>query len=335
MSDSNTVQQKEKCQICQGKPSKYKCPGCMVKTCSLACSKKHKTDSGCSGERDKTKFIKRKEYDANTLMSDYAFLQDVARDSSNLRRYAKIKSVNRTANNRSAIPVVTLNRAQKNLANRARSQRQVHIKYISSGLQRHKQNKTIWSSSNSRLVWTIEFVVPELEKETEENKWVETGFHDVCLPGDLWTRLMNYDGSNSNSSSSSATVVDKPESESTNNPRKRARLSAIRIQMPSDDDKEHPFNSSISASLLKELKSRMGHILVQDLVWLIRVQDTPANCPTFCKINPMQPLFTQIYQQTVVEFPSIYIYREVPTTIAGHDVVVEKPREANVDNASQ
>ena len=40
---------------------KYKCPACLTQTCSLACSKRHKLWSQCSGIRDPTAYVKRKD----------------------------------------------------------------------------------------------------------------------------------------------------------------------------------------------------------------------------------------------------------------------------------
>ena len=39
------------CEVCQVKEFKYKCPRCFKKTCSLACSKKHKVENDCSGKQ--------------------------------------------------------------------------------------------------------------------------------------------------------------------------------------------------------------------------------------------------------------------------------------------
>ena len=38
------------CQAC-GKPSKYRCPACDVRSCCLACVRAHKKASGCTGQR--------------------------------------------------------------------------------------------------------------------------------------------------------------------------------------------------------------------------------------------------------------------------------------------
>ncbi|TFK27018.1 hypothetical protein FA15DRAFT_587163 [Coprinopsis marcescibilis] len=61
------------------KPAKYTCPRCGAKSCSVACSKLHKQQTGCSGERDKVAYVPMKEYGWGTMMNDYAFLEDVGR----------------------------------------------------------------------------------------------------------------------------------------------------------------------------------------------------------------------------------------------------------------
>ncbi|KAJ2096044.1 hypothetical protein IW146_010433 [Coemansia sp. RSA 922] len=191
---------------------------------------------------------------------------------------------------------------------------------MSPGIQRHKVNKTLWASSRSRLVWTVEIVVPEIGAGL--NKWIETGFHDVCRVGDLWTRLLQ---STRGTRRADADGIDEAQ------PRKRARNDPVRIQLTSDDGVEHPFSSAIPLELLQTLKSDFGQTPLEDLVWLIRVQDTPANKPTFCKVNPSEPLYTQLRYQTVLEFPTIYVYKQAPTEIGGHVVTIEEPHVASTE----
>ncbi|KAJ2742388.1 Box C/D snoRNA accumulation [Coemansia sp. BCRC 34301] len=310
---------KSKCEQCNDHDAKYKCPGCLVRTCSLACSRQHKASSGCSGERDKAKFVRRAEYDANTLMSDYGFLQDLARDCTNLAHDASEcgvktdKGKHPLASNGSP-PGIVLSKAQRNIVAKAKSERHVHIRYMSPGIQRHKVNRTIWATSKSRLVWTVEIAVPEIAPGP--NKWIESGFHDVCKLGDLWTRLLLSDrGPRLADADGSADEA----------PRKRARTDSVRIQLTSDDGVEHPFSSAIPLDLLQRLKAEHGHVPLEELVWLIRVQDMPANKPTFCKISPSEPLYKQLRYQTVLEFPTIYVYKKAPAEIGGYAVTIDEP----------
>eukprot|EP00750_Incisomonas_marina_P010234 INCI16255.11.p2 GENE.INCI16255.11~~INCI16255.11.p2 ORF type:complete len:195 (+),score=35.97 INCI16255.11:344-928(+) len=68
-----------KCAVCLQKEAKYRCPGCQMRTCSLACSKQHKVDTGCNGKRKIDEFVDIREFNVNHLMSDYTYLEDVKR----------------------------------------------------------------------------------------------------------------------------------------------------------------------------------------------------------------------------------------------------------------
>lgn len=46
------LKQRLLCVICQNNVSRYKCPGCLAVTCSCACFKSHKEQTGCNGRRD-------------------------------------------------------------------------------------------------------------------------------------------------------------------------------------------------------------------------------------------------------------------------------------------
>ncbi|KAJ2307617.1 Box C/D snoRNA accumulation [Coemansia sp. RSA 2706] len=334
MAEAKPLSESTLCEQCQKNDSKYKCPGCLARTCSLACSKAHKDATGCSGKRNKTEFVKRAEYDANTMMSDYGFLQDLSRDHALLLRDAEDQGIGikgpmgRTGPNRgsagnSGPPTISLSRAQRNVVARAKEQRQVMIRYMSPGIKRHQQNKTIWMASKSRLVWTLEIAVPELAEQP--NRWIENGLHDVCKLGDLWSRVLT-----GHSEASTTQAGDGGEDA----PRKRAKTEGVRIQLPSDDGNEYPFKSSIPSKLRQTLRQSFGNTVPEGLVWLIRVQDVPANKPTFCRIDPLQPLFTQLRYQTVLEFPTIYVYSHVPETWDGHPVIIQEHCVAEDDKGN-
>ena len=98
-----------------GQASKYRCPGCSARSCSLACSRRHKADSGaaaplaaassevpgpaaharacpgCSGRRDRTAFMPLADFGDATLRSDF-FLLEGAQRSREAARRALLKS---------------------------------------------------------------------------------------------------------------------------------------------------------------------------------------------------------------------------------------------------
>lgn len=66
------------CEECGDHAWKYRCPRCDVKTCSLACSRAHKTRLDCSGKRNKTEFVKLDDFDTAVLHSDFNFLEEIS-----------------------------------------------------------------------------------------------------------------------------------------------------------------------------------------------------------------------------------------------------------------
>ncbi|CAD5123048.1 DgyrCDS11429 [Dimorphilus gyrociliatus] len=76
----------KKCEVCNEKQSKYTCPKCSVRTCSLECVKQHKKAVDCDGKRDKTAYLSLDKFNDNVLYSDYYFLEDVNRAVENSER---------------------------------------------------------------------------------------------------------------------------------------------------------------------------------------------------------------------------------------------------------
>ena len=74
--EENTV-----CTICHENKSKYTCPACEIKTCSLQCYNKHKYERDCTGKVDSNKYLNRSELasDPVHLNRDYNFLNNVDR----------------------------------------------------------------------------------------------------------------------------------------------------------------------------------------------------------------------------------------------------------------
>ena len=68
------------CEVCLEQPSKYTCPGCERRTCSLTCSKKHKEETGCNGKRDRLKFVSMQEFDDRVLLSGKSACAEVSLD---------------------------------------------------------------------------------------------------------------------------------------------------------------------------------------------------------------------------------------------------------------
>ncbi|KAG6575667.1 Box C/D snoRNA protein 1, partial [Cucurbita argyrosperma subsp. sororia] len=57
------------CEECKSNPSKYKCPACSLRSCSLNCVKAHKRHSGCTGKRKHIQLVPLSQFNDSILLS--------------------------------------------------------------------------------------------------------------------------------------------------------------------------------------------------------------------------------------------------------------------------
>ena len=135
-------------QACKcGKDSKYCCPKCKIRTCSLDCVRKHKEEMACTGTEDKTQFVKLSEFDNVKLISDYKFLEGIKEgiDSSHrgfIGSSGKVK-------------------APKSLSRQC-IERNIVLKMMPGMFSRHKENKSHFSQGE--IKWTVELLFQEKNK---------------------------------------------------------------------------------------------------------------------------------------------------------------------------
>ncbi|CAG2104237.1 unnamed protein product [Medioppia subpectinata] len=134
------------CVICKSSDTKYCCPKCQLKSCSMICCKTHKLRFNCNGVRDKTTFVKISDFSQQDFLSDYFFLEDVDRtlDNSGRQRRAIINSKN------------MLPKWLQKLVREARV-RGIDLKIMPGGFKRRKQNTTCFMYANNTINWDIEF----------------------------------------------------------------------------------------------------------------------------------------------------------------------------------
>lgn len=70
-----SMKSKKICFICSVNVSKYTCPKCSIKTCSLNCCLRHKKDYDCDGIRDRLSFVPLRNFsDSNLKSGNFLFL---------------------------------------------------------------------------------------------------------------------------------------------------------------------------------------------------------------------------------------------------------------------
>uniref|UniRef100_H0UVT6 Box C/D snoRNA protein 1 n=1 Tax=Cavia porcellus TaxID=10141 RepID=H0UVT6_CAVPO len=119
-----------RCETCGTEEAKYRCPRCMRYSCSLPCVKKHKAELTCNGVRDKTAYVSLQQFTEMNLLSDYRFLEDVARTADHISRDALLKK-----------PIS--NKHMYFMKNRARRQG-INLKLLPNGFTKRKENSTFF-----------------------------------------------------------------------------------------------------------------------------------------------------------------------------------------------
>ena len=156
-----------KCQVCSQEAFKYKCPQCVIRTCSLPCVKKHKAESGCSGIRNKTEYVSVKNFTEMNLLSDYRFLEDAGR---------KADVANRSTEQRGR----SLKKPLKKLLVQARN-RNINFQLMPSMFTKRRVNKTCYNPRLKTIFWDIEWVFPQAEAKYSVRKNDENETVGNCL----------------------------------------------------------------------------------------------------------------------------------------------------------
>ncbi|KAI5855885.1 hypothetical protein BZA05DRAFT_332926 [Tricharina praecox] len=178
------------CPYCNTTPPIYTCPACFARSCSVACSKKHKMYRQCSGIRDPTAFVKRsKLMTEGGVNRDFAFLTGVERGIKRPIEMAADGEGDAEVEGGDAGKVEGGKR-QKDRIEHLLSQRGTVVKWAPwEGFGRAKENRTRVVRPNKRkpphIVWTIEWTLlsegsPEncrfLDHDVSENSGVAFAF---------------------------------------------------------------------------------------------------------------------------------------------------------------
>uniref|UniRef100_H3BCV8 Box C/D snoRNA protein 1 n=1 Tax=Latimeria chalumnae TaxID=7897 RepID=H3BCV8_LATCH len=144
------------CETCDAEEAKYRCPRCMKYSCSLFCVKKHKTDTGCCGIRDKTAFLSVGKFDEIQLLSDYRFLEDTGRTVDCASRDITIRRP-------------TSNKFLNFMKNRARKYN-IDLKILPIGFTKRRENSTFFHKKEQRFFWHLKLVFPQSHAEYTEKR---------------------------------------------------------------------------------------------------------------------------------------------------------------------
>jgi hypothetical protein len=129
------------CPICYNSPPKYRCPRCSMRTCSLECSQAHKLRASCSGVRDPSKFIPKREFKPATVDMDFNFLKRVEKTRED--GHSAVKKVDKGA---SKTRKRKMSEAKKKRAINKAGKRGVNARELPAWMERAKESKVKWDS---------------------------------------------------------------------------------------------------------------------------------------------------------------------------------------------
>ncbi|KAK2367175.1 HIT-type Zinc finger family protein [Trifolium repens] len=135
------------CEECKSNPSKYKCPGCSIQSCSLPCVKAHKLRTGCTGKRNQTQFVPISQFNDDILLSDYNLLEEVKRVA---------EAASRTRSKLGMYTNFRLPHYLKSLQNAARSRR-TKLLFLPNGMSKREKNRSQYDHRKKSINWTIEW----------------------------------------------------------------------------------------------------------------------------------------------------------------------------------
>ncbi|XP_006149500.1 box C/D snoRNA protein 1 [Tupaia chinensis] len=145
-----------RCETCGTEEAKYRCPRCMRYSCSLPCVKKHKAELTCNGVRDKTAYVSIQQFTEMHLLSDYRFLEDVARTADHISRDAFLKR-----------PISY--KHMYFMKNRARRQG-INLKLLPNGFTKRKENSTFFDKKKQQFCWHVKLQFPQSQAEYIEKR---------------------------------------------------------------------------------------------------------------------------------------------------------------------
>ncbi|KAL1772705.1 box C/D snoRNA protein 1 [Sigmodon hispidus] len=145
-----------RCQTCGTEEAKYRCPRCMRYSCSLPCVKRHKAELTCNGIRDKTAFVSLQQFTEMNLLSDYRFLEDVARTAEQISRDTFLKRPKRK-------------KYLLFMKNRARKQG-IFLRLLPNGFSKRKENSTVFDHRKHQFCWHVKLQFPQSQAEYIEKR---------------------------------------------------------------------------------------------------------------------------------------------------------------------
>ncbi|XP_053990326.1 box C/D snoRNA protein 1-like [Hylaeus volcanicus] len=177
--------QLKNCVICFRKGAKYKCPNCLLWTCSLSCFTFHKEKKNCTGIKKEFGPVKLNEFNDRIFKQDVRFLENVSKIAEkasriNAKRFTTLIQ-NRSHGIKKRFPPVSV-------LHKKCQERQISFHFLPLEFSKRRQNTTQLTRKAKRLAWRVAWRFPEhydvsyVDSSISEDSVLKTLLHRFYLP---------------------------------------------------------------------------------------------------------------------------------------------------------
>ncbi|KAH9870666.1 hypothetical protein IAQ61_006144 [Plenodomus lingam] len=299
------------CSICNVNKSKYCCPGCAARTCSLPCYKRHQQWAQCSGKRDPTKFVKKSQLVTPAgIDHDFNFLSGIERN---------LEKAERAASAATDAPSDGSAKAHHGKINYHRLEAAgVRVIRAPQGLSRQRENKSHISKTkkaNRNIVWTVEWFDANKTRVLTETS--STAYVKDANP----FRQHNNQHKNkkrklaSGASQVTDAATEEPDENTSKQPQVPPKNENEITEQPPLERKSSPGTQDQDAVTSKDAmvpdSDNTPNTQSQDKpqlnFYLLRPRTTSTR-HVLIPLDPSQPLAENLRGHTVLEFPTIYVF---------------------------
>ncbi|KAI9679499.1 MAG: hypothetical protein M1817_005521 [Caeruleum heppii] len=266
---------------------KYRCPRCSLRTCSLACSKRHKTWSQCSGVRNPTSYVKRADLVTPAgIDRDFNFIVGIERHLEQADQEAERRGIDLDGPDEA--PWRRKANREKNAGKIAKaiSRCGVILHKVPTGMQRERDNHTHWNSKHGCLVWTIEWATP-----------------DACVLGSIQEKI-NLETAYKSLQGQRQGLARKRKRSDSNAPQSRDTRSRRDLQAPQATPETHTEMAVEDSE--PSAQKQYFYLLRPFQVSGDRVLVPLSSSPSMSQC---------LQQQVIVEFPTIYVLPNPPAAL--------------------
>jgi hypothetical protein len=300
----------ELCAICHTNPLKYRCPRCGIQTCSLACVKRHKLWSQCSGIRNPAAYRKRNELATPASVDqDYNFITSIERSLARADDEAAERGIDLATGAR-----------RKFVKGQARSNIEIAnsgaiVLKAPEGMSRNRQNKTRWNMKYRYLSWTIEWVLPDGSKSLANAQAARTvGEAFMHTVGGKVLRKRKRTQEDAITQPRREDLAQEPQDDWAVE-KMTLRTPPAAIGVSAGEFCPQPAESETMAQeecpkVVKEAKP--GHNLLSDLNFYLHCPNTPSTIKSLIPINPNTTIADVVKERLLLEFPTIFILYDPP-----------------------